>query len=169
MPTFFEYVDRKQRQVVRQLKIVKRILGQAGLQVASQLNFRHKEEPYLYVYNPNSDTKFGLRVYGVGEELAYRLQRKEKTHPYGKPNRLTIADMWDDIKSEGKDDAAAANEIIKAVGDEITDYFKQSAKAEKKSSHVRMDQSPLGGSDPNNLTNPAIDIANPSKLTNRFS
>ncbi len=169
MPNFFEYVDRKQRQVVRQLKIVKRILAQAGLQVASHLDFHHKEEPYLYVYNPNSDTKFGLRVYGVGEELAYRLQRKEKTHPYGKPNRLIVADMWDDFKAEGKDDTAAAEEVIKAVGEEVADYFKQSAKAEKKSSHIKMDQSPLGGSTPSDLTNPAIDIANPSKLTNRFS
>lgn len=146
MPTFVEFVGKKDRETIKHLKLVKRLLQQEGFQVASHLS-HHREDPYLYVYSPDSTIKFGLRVYGIGDELAYRLQRKEQTHPYGRAERLPIEEMWDDFKSDGAEDGKAAHKLIKAVGGELRAYFKESAKADKKARQLELDKQPLGGVD----------------------
>jgi len=142
--TFVEYVNRKQRDAIRELRVVKRILKQAGLEVASHLHVKD-DDPYLFIYNPNTAPEFGLRVYKLGgADIYFRPQKKEKTHPWGEAKVLDIRSMFEDISSEEKDEEKVAKQIIQGVGDEIKDYFKANAKAEKKHKQHMADKSPLG-------------------------
>ena len=140
--TFIEFVDRKQRETTKQLEIVKGILRKSDLQVASFLHGKH-EDPYLFVYSTGGNN-FGIRIYKIGDQLAYRIQRKEKTHPYGQSYPLDLEEIWDDLKSDGKSTDEAVKEIVKAVGDEIKDFFKQSTKATKEIRKNTPDEGPLG-------------------------
>jgi hypothetical protein len=141
--TFLEYVNRKQKDAVRELRIVKRILKQSGLQVSSHLHEMH-EDPYLYVYNPNDRPDFGVRIYKLGgQDIYYRPQKKQKTHPWGEAKTLDLKGMYEDVKSDEQDDDKAAQIIIKSVGDEIKDYFRANAKA-LKTNKKASDSSPLG-------------------------
>ena len=63
--SFFEYVDRKERDAIRELKVVRRILKHGGFQVAAHLSDKG-DDPFLFVYNPDSAPSFGLRVYKLG-------------------------------------------------------------------------------------------------------
>lgn len=141
--TFVEFVDRKQRETIKQLEIVKGILRHADMQVASFIHSKH-DDPYIFVYNPTGGTNFGIRIYKIGEQLAYRIQRREKTHPYGQASPLDIETIWDDLKSDGKSSEEAVHEIVKAVADELKDYFKQSSKASKELRKNSNDEGPLG-------------------------
>lgn len=141
--TFLEYVNKKQRDAIRELRVVKRMLKQAGFQVASHLADK-SDDPYLFVYNPGEAPSFGLRVYKLGgADIYYRPQKKEKTHPWGEAKSLDIKGVYEDVKSDEQDEAKAAQQIIKIVGDELKDYFKANAKAEKNNKRGS-DGSPLG-------------------------
>lgn len=141
--TFVEYVGKKNRDAIKELRTVKRILKQAGFQVGSHMHDKH-EDPYLFVYNPGEAPEFGLRVYKLGgSDIYYRPQKKEKTHPWGEAKTLDIKGIFEDVRSDEKDDDKAAQKLIKAVGDELKDYFKANAKAEK-SNKRGGDNSPLG-------------------------
>lgn len=141
--TFLEFVDRKQRETVKQLEIVKGILRHNDMQVASFIHSKY-DDPYLFVYNPTGGTHFGIRIYKIGEQLAYRIQRREKTHPYGQAYPLDIETIWDDLRSDGKDTKETVMEIIKSVGDEVKEFFKHSAKASKELRANSPENGPLG-------------------------
>lgn len=143
--TFMEFVDKKTRESIKHLDVIKRILMQSDLQVSSHIHSK-KDDPFLFVYNPESSSgiNFGVRIYTIGEQLAYRAQRKENTHPYGGPHSLDIEQIWDDIKADGKEDEEAAEEIVKSVAEEIKDFFKKSAKADKEVKRNKGEEGPLG-------------------------
>lgn len=142
--TFLEYVNKKQRDAIRELQVVKRILKHGGLEVASHLHAKD-DDPFLFVYNPETAPDFGLRVYKLGgEDIYYRPQKKEKTHPWGEAKTLDVKGMFEDITSEEQDEEKAAKEIIKAVADQIRKCFKMNAKAEKDHKKSLGDKSPLG-------------------------
>lgn len=127
--TFLEYVDKKQREGIRQLEIIKRILRTNDLQVASHLQTK-LDDPFLFVYNPESG-KFGVRVYKIGNDIVYRIQKKEKTQPYGRARILNVEETYDGIKLEKKKDEATIKELINSIGSELKEFFKKSIKAEK--------------------------------------
>lgn len=141
--TFVEFVDGKQRETIKQLEIVKGILRRSGMQVASFVQSKH-DDPYLFLYNSTGSTNFGVRIYKIGEQLAYRIQRREKTHPYGQAYPLDIEAIWDDLKSEGKKTQEVVEEIVKSVAEEFKDFFKQSDKASKELRQSANSEGPLG-------------------------
>lgn len=144
MITFLEYVDKKQRDAVKQLKIVNKLLKHAGFQTASHVGLK-MDDPYVFLYNTDGTSRFGLRIFQIGGKIAYRIQKKEKTQPYGKAYSLDIEQMFDDIKEDGKNNEEAVQELVKSVKDEITSFFKKSEKAEKEARRLQgMDSSPLG-------------------------
>ena len=145
MPTtFLEYVNKKQRDAIRELSVVKRIMKQGGLEVASHLHAKD-DDPYLFIYNPDSAPEFGLRVYKLGgQDIYYRPQKKEKTHPWGEAKTLDIKGMFEDIMSDEKEEGKVAKQIIKSVSEEIRHYFKANAKADKDHKKGLADKSPLG-------------------------
>jgi hypothetical protein len=146
MSTFGEFVNKKARVAKKRLGLVEKVLVREKFIVRTHID--DTEEPYLYVASPNSRLTFGgLRIYVTGESIAYRIQKDDKTHPYGKAYRLDIEEMYDDLMSEeDMTEKDAAIEVVEAVGKEINKFFQESLKAEKEIRHSEFDAigDPLG-------------------------
>jgi len=129
MEFFLEFIDRKQREAKKQLKLVEKALRNAKLHVYSHLE---DEDPYLFVKSNNKKLSFeGVRVYHIGDGIAFRVQKLEKTEPYGKSYELNAEEMFNDFMSEEMDEKEAAKKVMEAMGKEIKDFFHKSAKAEE--------------------------------------
>ena len=79
--------------------------------------------------------------------MAYRVQKDDKTHPYGKSYRLDIEEMYDDLMSEEEmTEKKAVVQVVEAVGKELNKFFQESLKAEKEIKHSEFDAigDPLG-------------------------
>lgn len=127
---FLEFVDRKQREAKKHLKLIERLLRKGGMQVYPHLE--DEEQPYIFVKSPNHKLSFdGLRVYEIGEMIAYRIQKEEKTHPYGKSYLLDIEDMFNDFMSENMEEDEAGEKVIESVVEELKKFFTKSSKAEQ--------------------------------------
>lgn len=145
MKKFREFVDKKARQSKRQLGILKSVLEQNGMAVK---DFIEEEEPYIFLKNPNGGTQFdGVRIYKIGDDICYRVQNEDRTHPYGKAYALEVEDMFNDLISDDEyDHAKAGQEIMKGLAEELRDFFTKSAQAEKELRAGEYDQNsdPLG-------------------------
>ena len=95
-PSIFWFGNKKVRKGKKQLAVVKKVLEEQGMSVQDHLG---DDDPYLFVKNPtNKKTSFaGVRIYKIGENIAYRIQKEEKTHPYGKSYQLDLEDMFNDF------------------------------------------------------------------------
>ena len=123
-----EFLNRKQREANKHLKLIEKLLRKGGMQVFSYIE---NEDPYIYVKSPNQSLSFdGIRVYQIGEMIAYRIQKQEKTHPYGKAYLLDIEDMFNDFMSENMKEELAGMKVIESVVDELKKFFSKSAAAE---------------------------------------
>ena len=146
MSTFGEFVDKKMRVARKRLGLVEKVLVRERFIVRPHTE--DTEEPYLYVSSPNTRLSFGgVRIYVTGESVAYRVQKDDKTHPYGKSYRLDIEEMYDDLMSEDDmTEKKAAVEVVEAVGKELNKFFQESLKAEKEIKHSEFDAigDPLG-------------------------
>jgi len=128
MLKFTEFVDKKQRDARKQLKIVEKLLKNQELEVKDNLG---KDDPFLFVYNPEKNTFFeGIRLYKIGEDLAFRVQKEEKTEPFGRAYALNIEEMFEDFTTDYSPEESGKR-IIKTVGNEVKRFFEKSAEAEK--------------------------------------
>jgi hypothetical protein len=144
MNTFREFVDRKNRRAKKQLKIVEKILKKQNMSVNS---FLENDDPYIFLRSNRGGASFeGVRIYKIGGGLAYRIQKEEKTHPYGKAYSLDIESMWDDLIGDKMDEEKAGKTIIKAVKQEFENFFNKSVDAEKqiRSGDFDRKDNPLG-------------------------
>lgn len=129
MEFFLEFVDRKQREAKKQLKLVEKALKKGKLHVYSHLE---EDDPYLFVKANNKKLGFeGIRVYHIGDGIAYRVQKLENTEPYGKSYSLNAEEMFNDFMSDEMDEKEAASKVMEAMAKEIKDFFHKSAKAEE--------------------------------------
>ena len=81
MQVFLEFIDRKQREAKRQLRLIEKALRKAKLHVYSHIE---DDDPHLFVKANNKKLSFeGIRIYHIGDGIAYRVQKLEKTEPYG--------------------------------------------------------------------------------------
>ena len=147
---FLEFVDRKQREGKKHLKLIERLLRKGGMQVFAHLE--SEEQPYIFVKAPNGKLSFdGIRIYEIGEMIAYRIQKEEKTHPFGKAYMLDIEDMFNDFMSENMEEEEAGNKVIESVVEELKKFFVKSGKAEQEMQDSGEDGSGLiiktGGND----------------------
>lgn len=128
---FNEFIDKKTRKAKKHLSLIKKMLEQGGFQVTDKLDER--EDPYIFVFNPNNNLSFdGVRVYEIGDEIAYRIQKEARTHPFGKAYPIPIEQMFEDLLGEDMDDSKIGKEIIKSVVNELKEFFDKSYQAEKK-------------------------------------
>lgn len=129
--TFGEFVDRKKRESVRQLTIIKQLLESNGLKVENFL-IEGDDEPYIFCYNPMNTGSFdGIRIYKIGNTIAFRIQKENETHPYGSAYQLPVEEMFHDLLGDdGMDQEKAGSEVIKGVAKEIRKFFDKSAEAE---------------------------------------
>lgn len=146
MEQFLEFIDRKQRDAKKHLDLIERLLKQNGMQATQHLD---EDDPYVFVKSPGQKLSFdGIRIYEIGQMVAYRIQKEEKTHPYGKAYLLDIEDMFNDFMGENMEEEEAGNKVIESVVEEIKKFFDKSAKAEqelKDSPNSFFGLSPNGG------------------------
>lgn len=129
MKSFNEFVDHKEREGKRHLRIVAKLLESQGFSVKDHLS---NDEPYVFMAAPEKNVSFdGIRIYKIGSQLAYRIQKEEKTHPFGKAYQLNIEDMFDDLLSDHQEPESAGKEVVKAVTEEVKKFFTKTAAAEK--------------------------------------
>lgn len=153
--TFREFLGGKKRESKRHLHMLHKLLEKGGFKVEGFLDDEF-EEPYVYCYNPNKDTSFkGVRVYKIGDQIAYRVQRESKTHPFGSAYLIDMDGIFNDIMSDGvTKKEKLGQKVIEEIVENIKSFFKESAEAEKEDDvwddnsdsmgmvHVR---NPLGG------------------------
>ena len=124
---FSSFLDKKNKQSVRELGIIRDMLAEGEFKVE---DFLKEESPYIFVNCTNGELDFeGVRVYKVGSNLAYRVQKENKTEPYGAAYSLNIEDLFGDLVSDMSEDDAA-EEIKKAVVEEFKNFFQKSSKAQ---------------------------------------
>ena len=129
MGSFFEFIDKKQREAKRHLKIIKKLLESSGIKVADHLK---EDDPYIFAFNPQQNILFdGIRIYQIGSILAFRVQKEEKTHPFGKAYALPIEDMFDDLLEDNHNPEHAGKKLVESVAHEIKQFFVKSVEAEK--------------------------------------
>ena len=129
MNRFVEFINKEDRKAKEQLVIVGKILESHKFQVK---DFTEDSDPYIFVVNPGGGLSFeGIRIYKIGDTLAYKVQREDKTHPYGKPYSLNLPEMFSDYMSENMKPEDAGKKVARAVVHEISNFFKNSSDAEK--------------------------------------
>lgn len=130
METFVEFVDKKEREAKQHLKIVKKLLESQGMKVSDHLK---ADDPYLFLFNPteNNVSFEGIRIYKIGSTLAFRIQKEEETHPFGRAYPLDIEEMFNDLLVDHHKPEEAGKRVIKAVRDEMVEFFKKTSEAEK--------------------------------------
>jgi hypothetical protein len=129
MQTFIEFIDKKKRDAKKHLRIVKKLLESGNMEVKEYLD---DEEPYIFLFSPSKELTFdGVRIYQIGSQLAFRLQKEEKTHPFGTAYPLDIEEMFNDLMSDHHNPEKAGKEVVKSVLHEMDRFFKKSISAEK--------------------------------------
>lgn len=130
MKGFGNFLDRKARDTKRQLEVIQRVLQKEGITVEA---FLEEDDPYLFVRTTENGISFdGVRIYKIGSNFAYRVQKEEKTHPYGTAYPLDVEGMFQDLIGDEKmNEESAGKEIIKALHSEFKKFFERTAEAEK--------------------------------------
>lgn len=122
---FSSFLDKKVREAKKQLGIMRDVLSEKDLQVE---DFLDSEDPYLFVEDPNKKMEFGIRIYKVGSGIAYRIQRENKTQPYGEAYPMDVESYFSDLVSD-MDEEEAAKKLKKALVEEVKSFFKKSSEA----------------------------------------
>ena len=145
MRSFRDYYENKIRQTIKQLNIVAQVLEKSGFKVDHFLGEQF-DEPYVYVYNPAQNTSFdGVRLYKIGDKIAYRVCREAKTHPYGNAYSLEIELMFDDLMEEGDSKPEdIGHKVMEMVSKELHTFFEESSKAEKPSAEDERNMDGMG-------------------------
>jgi hypothetical protein len=138
MRTFNEFVNKKLRESKRHLKITKKIFEKNNWKVIDHLH--DSKDPHIYVRAPQNNLTFdGVRIYEIANTLAFRIQREEKTHPYGRAYYLNLEEMFSDFMSENIKEEEAGKKVIEAAVEELRDFFEKSYEAEKDLQHSQID------------------------------
>lgn len=141
MGNFKEFIDKKEREAKKQLKLIEKIFSSHGMQVSDHLN---EDDPYVFLANPEKNTFFdGVRIYKIGDQLAFRVQKESKTEPFGTAYPLPIEEMFSDLVSDHKPEEAG-KKVIQAVLTELKNFFEKSAKAEKEIKASELERNPWG-------------------------
>jgi hypothetical protein len=128
MQNFMEFVDRKQRDTRHRLGLIKDVLERHDLKVKAHLYA--DDDPYIFVKADNKKVPFeGVRIYHIGDQIAYRVQNLENSEPYGKAYALKLEDMFNDFMSENIPEEEAGKKVMEAVAKELKKFFSRSAKA----------------------------------------
>lgn len=129
MILFCEFIDKKQRDQRKHLKLVESLLKKNGIECKPHLE---NEDPYIFVKSTKPKLSFdGIRIYEIGNVLAYRVVKEEKTEPYGKAYSLDLEEMFNDFMSEDMKEEQAGKKVIESVLNEIKKFFDRSLVAEE--------------------------------------
>jgi hypothetical protein len=127
---FNEFIDKKARDGRRHLNIIRQVLHHGGLRV-SDFTEQNDDDPYIFIKNPETKSTFhGVRIYVIGDSIAFRVQREEKTHPYGMAYSIKIPEMFADLVEDMKEEEAG-KKVMENICKELKKFFVLSAKAEE--------------------------------------
>jgi len=164
--SFKEFVNKKDREANHQLKIIKKLLEKAGFTVEAFLE--NEDDPYVFLNTNDDQLSFdGVRIYKLGDVMAFRVQKEKDTHPYGKAYQLDIEAMFNDMMSESGSEKKAGEEVIESVADEFKRFFKKSRTAEKDLKSAEVEQEREDGNGKVLVRNNTLDYA--SMVGNKVS
>jgi len=131
--SFGDFMNKKKRDGIDHLNIVEKILRNNGLKVENFINEDNEGDPYVFCYNPLQNASFnGVRIYILGDQLAFRVQNEKNTHPYGSAYPLNIEEMFHDFLSDKNlDKEKAGKKVIESISKEIKKFFEKSSQIEK--------------------------------------
>jgi predicted type IV restriction endonuclease len=138
--SFGEFLTKKRHEAVKKLDLVRKLLESQGFRVNNFLDEDFDDnEPYIYCFNPvqTPDSFEGIRIYRIGNEIAFRTQKQDKTHPYGKAYTIPIEELFEYFL-EDMDEKKAGEEIIKVVSKEVKKFFEKSIRAEQELSNLEI-------------------------------
>jgi len=140
--SFGEFVDKKKRECIRQLLLVKQLLEQNGMKVENFLDTDSRDDPYVFCFMPTKNGSFdGIRIYKIADQIAFRIQKENKTHPYGSAYPLPIEEMFHDFLTDKDSDQRKAGEkVIKSVVKELRRFFDKSIEAEREERERNIEQ-----------------------------
>lgn len=126
-------MDKKRREGLKQLSLLKQLLERTGMKTESFLDNGEVDEPYVFCWSPSGGSSFGgIRIYKLGNQIAFRVQKENKTHPYGSAYPLNVEEMFNDFISEEQvDEKKAGDMVIEHVAKEIKNFFEKSLNAER--------------------------------------
>ena len=127
--SFREFLDKKHRESNKQLRLLAKLLEHEGFEVKEYLD--DKDDPYVFLKCDKDISFGGVRIYKIGDIMAYRVQKDKDTHPYGRAYQLNIEEMFNDLMSENGSEEKTGKKIIESVVGEFRGFFDKSAKAEK--------------------------------------
>lgn len=133
MMKFNEYIDRTDDETTKRLNTIRKALQRGGYRVQ---DFALKDQdPHIFVYAlPKVATFEGIRIYLLGDILAFKAQKKVETEPYGKAYTFAIQDMYDDMVLEygdSPDKELPVKKTILKMADELRMFFVKSKTAEE--------------------------------------
>jgi hypothetical protein len=128
---FFDYVNRNALGAKRKLKIIHHILKLSKIQ---NKIFLDVDDPFLFVYSTDPECDFeGIRIYSIGRNIAFKIQNRIDTHPYGKAYLLDFENIFNTFMSEkGADEEKAGGKVADTLVEEIKRFFKMSSDAQNK-------------------------------------
>lgn len=125
---FSSFLDKKIKEAKKELKIIRDILKEENFKVE---DFLCDESPYLFLKSTEDGLDFdGVRIYKIGSNIAYRIQKENKTAPYGASYSLNIEDAFGDLITD-MDEGKAADQLKKAIKEEFKNFFKKSIEAQE--------------------------------------
>jgi hypothetical protein len=144
--SFGDYCDKQKRESIRQLTIVKQLLEHGGMSVDNFLETDSGSDPYIFCHNPSKNGSFdGIRIYKIGDEMAFRVQKESKTHPYGAAYPIPIIEMFSDfLTDKGADERKAGKKVIDSIVKEVRRFFDKSVEAERDERSQNIDQEGIG-------------------------
>lgn len=128
MKDFFDYISRTSLNNERKIKTLHKILKKGGIKNKVFL----KEDPHVFVYATNSGCDFdGIRIYPIANKIAFRIQNRINTHPYGRPYLLDFESLFNSfMSSKDADEIKAGKDVIEYFINNIKKFFKLSADAQ---------------------------------------
>jgi hypothetical protein len=153
--SFGDWVDKKKRDSLKELNLVEKMLKKHGMKIENHLEDSDGEDPYVFCYNPSKEGSFdGIRIYKIGDKLAFRIQKESQTHPYGRAYALDIEEMYNDfLEDEETSEDKAGKKVIEAVVKEIRRFFEKSVEIER-------DDRKSGFGDPSGGSSPGGEMGN---------
>ena len=125
---FSSFIDKKNREARRELGIIRDILAEAKLKVE---DFIKDDVPYIFLSNTDEDLDFdGVRIYKIGSDIAFRIQKENKTEPYGEAYALDVEEIFGDLITDMSEEKAA-KKVKEAVVEEFKNFFKKSVEAQE--------------------------------------
>lgn len=131
--SFGEFVEKRQRDALKELTLIGKMLKKHGLQVENHLEDADGEDPYVFCYNTSKEGSFdGIRIYKIGTNIAFRIQKESETHPYGRAYPIDIEQMYNDfLEDEDTSEDKAGQKVIEAVVKEVRRFFEKSVEIER--------------------------------------